>query len=174
MSARLPPHVAMEASWTRVLWFFFPLDVVTGALPVVLTRGLWRWISHINEKGRLGGLPDSGSHGSAVSTACSNSPVSANCWRTNKEAEAAYHHNKSSLGVGRGWRGERGGLPGARVGGGDQEGEGQRCNHGGARGAGVRGSQKREVGGATAWWARASLLRSASVSSGASECLKFS
>lgn len=37
---------------------------------------------------------DVGSHGSAVSTACSNSP---NSWRTNREAEAAeaaYHYNK--------------------------------------------------------------------------------
>lgn len=114
---------------------FFPLHyreyAVTGALPVILTPGLWRWISHINEKGHRGGLPDFGSHGSAVSTACSNSPVSPNCWRTNREAEAAraaYHYNKSSLG------------------GADQEGEGQRRNHGRARGAGVRGSQKREVG----------------------------
>lgn len=40
---------------------------------------------------------DVGSHGSAVSTACSNSPVSPNSWRTNREAEAAeaaYHYNK--------------------------------------------------------------------------------
>lgn len=130
---------------------------VTRALPVVLTRGLWKWISHINEKGRRGGLPDCGSHGSAVSTACFNSPVSANCWRTNKEAEAAkaaYHHNKSNLGV-------EGGAPE----GGWQEGEGQRRNHGGAGGAGVRGSQKRA---APPWYAGVSLLRMGSVSPGGS------
>lgn len=73
-------------------------------------------------------------------------PVPANRWRTNKEAEAAkaaYHHNKSSLGVG--------GGRGCALGGGVQEGEGHRRNHGGARGAGVRGSQKRVGGWDTPW-----------------------
>lgn len=51
-------------------------------------------------------------------------------------AKAAYHHNKSSLGVGVGL-----GVPEGR--GRNQEGEGQRRNHGGARGAGVGGSQKK-------------------------------
>lgn len=111
MLDRLPPQFTIEPSLTCA-FCFFPLHyreyAVTRALPVILTPGLWRWISHINEKGHRGGLPDFGSHGSAVSTACSNSPVSPNCWRTNREAEAAkaaYHYNKSSLGGEPGRRG---------------------------------------------------------------------
>lgn len=74
--------------------------MVTRALPAIPTRGLWKWISHINEKGHRGGLLDLRSHGSAVSTACSNSLVSPSSWRTNREEEAvkaSYHYTKSSL-----------------------------------------------------------------------------
>ena len=47
---------------------------------------------HIYEKGHLGGLLDLHSHGSAVSTACSNSPVSPSSCRTNREEEALKPH----------------------------------------------------------------------------------
>lgn len=93
----------------------------------LLTSGLWRWISHIYEKGHLGGLLDLRSHGSAVSTACSNSLVSPSSCRTNREEEALKPH-----------------ITTIRAASGAQRGRGSL--HSGAWGTGVRGSQKREVG----------------------------
>lgn len=87
-------------------------------------------------------------------------PSLQNCWRTNKEAEAAkaaYHHNKSSLGAGGGgaWGG---GAESGRRGSAAQSRWGWRRRS--------EGVAKEGRGRATPCDAAVSLLRSGSVSSG--------
>ncbi len=74
------------------LFFHNLCEYMGHRLFFLLSSGLWRWISHIYEKGHLGGLLDLRSHGSAVSTACSNSLVSPSSCRTNREEEALKPH----------------------------------------------------------------------------------
>lgn len=67
------------------------------------------WIFLTYEKGHLAGLHDLRSHGSAVTTACSNSLVSPNFSRTNREEEALKPHiatRRAALGA----QGGRGSL----------------------------------------------------------------
>lgn len=87
-------ELPLSLCWAVVMDIFFLIIFVNiwDTDFFLLSSGLWRWISHIYEKGHLGGLLDLRSHGSAVSTACSNSLVSPSSCRTNREEEALKPH----------------------------------------------------------------------------------